>query len=357
MSTRACSPPERRPTGVSSCSGRNRKRLAQPTTWIVRPSRITESPNGARVRLSETSGSRRARCWSKVTTWRFGARSTVPASGGSSPAISRSSVVFPLPFAPRSPRRIPGDRTRSRSRMTARGPKLLVTPSADEQALGLAVRPREVDADAARLRPRVQVGQLLSQPPRRVDPRLGLSRAGLGLPRQPLQLAAHAVSQRLLVRGLCGQLLVLLLEVRAVAAAHVEDPLGERTVQLDEAPGDGLEKVAVVAHGHESLGLLLQALLQPEDPVDVEVVRGLVEEQELGLAHERAADGQPLLPAARQSRGGLRRVLEACLAHLDADAGLGLVIVETQRRDALHARPSPRSRPPRGPGPGPRVRS
>ncbi len=39
--TRACSPPERRPTGMASCSGGNRKRRAQPATWIGWPPKTT----------------------------------------------------------------------------------------------------------------------------------------------------------------------------------------------------------------------------------------------------------------------------------------------------------------------------
>ena len=57
-----------------------------------------------------------------------------------------------------------------------------------------------------------------------------------------------------------------------------------------------------MAHGDERLGLAGQQLLEPEDAVDVEVVGGLVEQQQLGLAHQLARDGEPLLPAARQRR-------------------------------------------------------
>jgi hypothetical protein len=58
-----------------------------------------------------------------------------------------------------------------------------------------------------------------------------------------------------------------------------------------------------------------EELLQPEDALDVEMVRGLVEEQQLGLAHERAREGDALLPAAREpgdrralARGGAAQV-------------------------------------------------
>ena len=198
----------------------------------------------------------------------------------------------------------------------------------DQQALGPPLRRREVDVDRGRLRARVEVAELVLEPLGLVDPRLGLARAGAGLAREPVELAAHAVPERLLVGGLAGEQLVLLLEVAAVAAAHVEEARGEGAVQLDHAPGDGFEEVAVVAHRDEGLGLARQQLLEPEDAVDVEVVGGLVEQQQLGLAHELARDGEPLLPAARERLRLLRLVREAGPSHRDGDLAVALVRVE-----------------------------
>ena len=211
-----------------------------------------------------------------------------------------------------------------------------------EQALRAPVRAREVDGHGRGAGPRVEVGQLFLEPPRLVDARLGLAGSRLRLAREPLDLAAHAVVQGLLVGGLTRELLVLLLQELAVAPADLEEPGSERAVQLDHAAGHRLEEVAVVAHGQEGLGLAAQQVLEPEDAVEVEVVRGLVQEQQLGLAAQLAGDGQALPPAAREEAGRLVPVLEAGLAHGQARARLGFVLVHPGTRRRPRAGPKRR---------------
>ena len=193
---------------------------------------------------------------------------------------------------------------------------------------------KSIDTDE-RARARVEVRELVLEPLRLVDARLGLARAGPRLAREPVELAAHAVAQRLLVSGLAGQQLVLRLEERAVAALHVQETLGERAVQLDHAAGHRLEEVAVVAHRDERLRLARQQVLEPEDSLDVEVVRGLVEEQQLRLADERARDRQPLLPPAGEDASPRRPVGEAGPADRDRDAALHLVLVEAEAVEGM----------------------
>ena len=90
-----------------------------------------------------------------------------------------------------------------------------------------------------------------------------------------------------------------------------------------------------MAHRHEGLGLARQQLLEPEDAVDVEVVGRLVEQQQLGLAHQLARDGEPLLPAARERLRLLRLVREAGPSHRDGDLAVALVRVEPLVRERL----------------------
>ena len=53
--------------------------------------------------------------------------------------------------------------------------------------------------------------------------------------------------------------------------------------------------------GHEQgAGLGLQELLEPDDRLDVEVVRRLVHQQDVGFAEQHAGHGDAHLPAARQ---------------------------------------------------------
>ncbi len=126
-----------------------------------------------------------------------------------------------------------------------------------------------------------------------LEARLPLGVAGAGGHADPLQLAL----ERLLL-GRLGLLLLrearrLLLEPGGVvplprnagAAVELEDPLG-----------DVVEEVAVVRDGDDGAGVLGEVLLEPADRLGVEVVRRLVEEEEVGLLEEDAAerDAPPL---------------------------------------------------------------
>ena len=70
MRTRACSPPERSPTSISSCSGRNRNCLAQAATCHGRSRNCTVSPLGHSACASVSAGSSVARPCSNITTRR-----------------------------------------------------------------------------------------------------------------------------------------------------------------------------------------------------------------------------------------------------------------------------------------------
>ena len=202
ISTRACSPPESRPTGVSSCSARKRKRLAQPATWIGRPWKITESPCGRQRALSEHARDRGGRGAGRTSRSRRSAPARrVPASGARWPGEQAQQRRLAAAVGAQQARgACPGDSTRSRPRTTARPPNALRRPFATSRRFVLRSVAAKSMPTRPRARPRVQVGQLVPQPPGLVDARLRLARARLGLARQPLELAAHAVAQRLLVR-------------------------------------------------------------------------------------------------------------------------------------------------------------
>jgi hypothetical protein len=119
------------------------------------------------------------------------------------------------------------------------------------------------------------------------------------------------------------------LRVRAEQAGR------EGAVQLDHASGDGLEEVAVVAHRQESLGLARQQLLEPEDPVHVQVIGGLVEQEQVGLAYQLTRDGQALLPAAREGRRQLRLPREPGPSQGYGDAAVHLVSLDLQVGERL----------------------
>ncbi len=133
-----------------------------------------------------------------------------------------------------------------------------------------------------------------------------------------LALLAH--EQRGLLRELGG---ALLLELRVVAA--IRRCLA--VLDVDDAIGDAVEELAIVGDEQQRAGVLAQPRLEPQDGVEVEMVGGLVEQQQVGAAHERARHVEAHAPAAGELGHGARLVghAEAEAVHQRGGAGAGVV--------------------------------
>ncbi len=113
-------------------------------------------------------------------------------------------------------------------------------------------------------------------------------------------------------RFLQGHLLqALRFELRVVAAVALE--LAVLDVQRDVA--DGVEEFAVVRNHHQRAGVAREPVFQPHHGVEVQVVGGFVEQQQVGRAHQRLRQVQPHAPAAREAGHRLLR-----LRHGEAEA-------------------------------------
>ena len=78
----------------------------------------------------------------------------------------------------------------------------------------------------------------------------------------------------------------------------VADVLGQRPVaQLGDAVGDGVDEVAVVADQDDRAGIVGQEPLEPFDRCQVEVVRGLVEQQQVRVGQQQPGEGHAHHPA------------------------------------------------------------
>src|SRR5581483_2734750 len=143
-----------------------------------------------------------------------------------------------------------------------------------------------------------------------------LAGAGRSPPAQPRQLLAGQVA----AGGLGRRRLLLArgpaLEVGGVAALVHVTPA---SVELQDAGGDAVEHVAVVGHQDQTAPMAGQPLLQPGDGVEVEVVGGLVEDQQVRLGDQQPGQRHPLGLAARQ-RGHVG-VVEAAHAQVVEDGG------------------------------------
>jgi hypothetical protein len=189
--------------------------------------------------------------------------------------------------------------------------------------------------------------------------------AGLGAPRGPLGAHGHQGAHAPLVARAARldplaqpgfffrQLLVeLLLPHRlgrqpfllaAQEAGVVARPRREAaTIQLDDPRRDVLQEDAVVGHEHHRARVGGEERLQPRHRLDVEMVRGLVEEQQPRLTRERARQQHPPAPAARQRGsagiGGQAQTIEHHLDLLFEAPSVALLELVLQRAEPLEMR-------------------
>jgi hypothetical protein len=135
--------------------------------------------------------------------------------------------------------------------------------------------------------------------------RLGLRPPALGVRPHPLELGGDLPLARLVLAVLLQQALLLGLQPGGVVAL-VRDALA--AVELEDPARDVVQEVPVVGHGDHGALVLGQVLLEPRDGVGVQVVRRLVEEQEVGLGEQQPAERDAAALAARQVlHGGVRR--------------------------------------------------
>ena len=153
----------------------------------------------------------------------------------------------------------------------------------------------DVDLDALDLEVRVVGEHLLVGRHARLRLRLPRARAHA----HPLELAGERAPARRLGLLLDREARLLLLEPRGVVALE-RQPLA--AVELEDPAGDVVEEVAIVGDRHHGALVVLEEALQPGDRLGVEVVRRLVEEQQVGGGEEQPAERDPAALAAGEGR-------------------------------------------------------
>ena len=134
----------------------------------------------------------------------------------------------------------------------------------------------------------------------RCDSRFWLSGSRRRAAAQPSQLrsgqvSAHVFSRRLLFGARCFGF-----EVAGVPA-FVHIPV--TAIDLEHLGGDAVEHVAVMGDQHQTASESGQAILEPGDGIDVEVVGRLVEDQQVDLLDEHHRQSHPLGLAAGEGGG------------------------------------------------------
>ena len=120
----------------------------------------------------------------------------------------------------------------------------------------------------------------------RVDAGLALGLAGARRHADPLELAGEGAAAGLVDLLLLREPVVLLLEPARVVA-FPRNPVA--AVELEDPARDVVEEVAIVGDRDDGAVVLVQVPLEPRDRLRVEVVGGLVEEQEVGLRQQQPA--------------------------------------------------------------------
>jgi len=193
---------------------------------------------------------------------------TRPASGRRWPRITSRRVDLPAPLGPTMPTRSPRMRVRSRSRTRVLSPRRMVTPS-----------------------------NWATRRPER-SPLCNWRRALPGASRR----AARSARIRSKARTRPS------LRVRRARAR----PGGETAaVQLQDASGQALQEGAVVGDEQQGPAPGLEEALQPVDGLDVQVVGGFVQEEQVGLRDQ--GTGEEGAPAhAAGEAGGVMASMTRC---------------------------------------------
>ena len=108
---------------------------------------------------------------------------------------------------------------------------------------------------------------------------LVLCLTGLRRAAHPLELGLHALGELGIAVALSLDTRGLGLQIRGVVALV---GIEVTTVDLTDPLGDVVQEVTVVCNGQDGTLVVVQEVLEPQDRLGVQVVRGLVEQQQVG---------------------------------------------------------------------------
>ena len=198
----------------------------------------------------------------------------------------RKSVVLPAPLGPITPTIPAGGSEKERSSISSLSPKALRRWSAS-----ITRSPRRGPAGMW-ICTCVELDLLVLGQQRLVagEARLRLLAPALRVLAHPLELRGDRAAARAVLALLMREALLLLLEPGGVVALEGD---AAAAVELEDPAGDVVEEVAIVGDGDDRALVLLQVTLEPGHGLRVQVVGGLVEQQQVGRAQQQAAEGHP----------------------------------------------------------------
>ena len=213
-----------------------------------------------------------------------------------------NSVVLPTPLGPMTPTMPLRGSVKDRPSIRSRSPKPFCRfVGLDDHAAQARAR-RDLDLLEVELAGAVGLGGHLLVAG---ETGLGLGLAALGVGADPLQLLLEALGQLGVLLALDLQARALLLQVGGVVALV---GVGAAAVDLGDPLGDVVQEVPVVGDGEDGAGVLGEVLLQPLHALGVEVVGGLVEQQQVRLLQQQLAQRDAAALTTGEDRDvGVRR--------------------------------------------------
>ena len=303
--SRRRSPPERPSTGFSAASPENRNwpSSARALGGVRRVARWAASST---VAVASSSSA----CWESTPSLTLWPVRSLPSSSSRAPASAEISVVLPDPLGPISETCSPRSSHSSASRSSSRSPIRSVASSISNTTRPGALGRLEGEAEA------LAVARVAGDALHLVEllrARLRLAGAGAGAEAghealEPLDLLLLALD-RAPERELARRLLL------APGVPRALEELRAAGLELEHRGADRLEEPAVVGDEHDGGVERLQVALEPLERGDVEVVGRLVEQQQVGVARERAGERRARELAAGERR---ERAVEVLVAEAEA---------------------------------------
>ena len=162
------------------------------------------------------------------------------------------------------------------------------------------------------------------------QPGLALGLAGPGAHPDPFELTGERALARVGLLLLVRHAVELLLEPARVVAAERDPP---PAIELEDPLGHVVEEVAVVSHRDDRAVVLVEEALEPVDRLGVEMVRRLVEEQQIGVLEEQPGQRDAPSLAAAQGRDG--RVVRRAAERLHGDFDVAFDVPGVGRVDPV----------------------
>ena len=226
-----------------------------------------------------------------------------PLSGFSWPMIMRNSVVLPVPFGPMMPTMPPAGRRNDKSSIKQPVAVALVECLGLDDQFAQRLAGRDLNLQLVLALLESLRGHLLVGFDAGLVLRLPCARRHAN----PFQLALERFLPSRGLFFLACEPLALLLQPRRVVALPRN---AASAVELQNPPGDVVEKIAIVRHRHDGARILGQVVLEPGHAFGVEMVGRLVEQQKVRPLEQHLAQRHPPPLAAGELRRRRRRPAE-----------------------------------------------